>query len=216
MAALILYPRFDLGTLASTSPGAEATTATGWTVGTNTPTKHKLMDKGVERSASSWSEAALPSANPDMGTSVTDTLVSADAFTGKFAAEAWALTLKAIAVTSGGDQDGAARVRLWRTANKISFTALTAAADLSTVTNLAVGAAQTTSGLLSPGAFELANEYLALQIAWKITGAGGAATRDVLFREGEGITLVTADFTGEGEGATGPRPGSLNLLGVGR
>lgn len=209
MAALTLYPRFDLGTLAVANPGAEKTTKTGWTVGTNTPTKYKLMEFNAERSSSGYTSTALPNENP-VGS---DVLVADEALTGKFAAENWALLLKAIAVTSGGDQDGAARVRLWKTADKSAFTALTAALDLSAVTDLAVGAAQSMNANLEPGAIELKAEYLALQIAWKVTGAGGAADRDVLFREGEGITLVTANFEPAG---SGPRPGSLSLLGVGR
>lgn len=190
MAKLTLYPRAGAGTLASSSPGAEATTNTGWTVGTVAATNYKIMAIGEKRSASGWTSTP-PTPNPTAGMDILESGV----LSGKFAAENWAALLKVIAVTAGGDQDGAARVRLWRTKDKTTWTALTSNVDLSAVTNLAVGTAQATEGVLAPGGFTLTEEFLGLQLCWKITGAGAGSTRDVLFREGEGITLVTADFT---------------------
>ena len=201
MAALTIYPRFDLGTLVTTSPGAEKTSNTGWTVGTNTPVKYKLMEVNAKRSASGWTATVLPSEAPI----ATDTLISTSALTGSFAAENWSLTLKAISVTTGSTGDGTARLKLYRTANKSAFTELTSGTSLSEVVNLTPLEAQSMMGNLAPGAFELKNEFLAMQIAWQITGAATLATDDVLFREGEAIKLVTANFTEGGGGESTPR-----------
>lgn len=191
MAKLTLYPRPSLGTLTKTNPGEEKTTSTGWTIGTNTPAKYKGMGINEERSASGWTATVLPNEAP----MAADTWIGDEALSGSFAAENWVATLKAISVTTGSTGDGTARVKLYKTANKSAFTELAAAISLSEVTNLTTLAAQTMTGNIAPGAVELKSEYVALQIAWKITGAGTLATDDVLFRDGEGITLVTPEFT---------------------
>jgi len=210
---LELWPTFDTAAMALSDPGAEATTATGWTVGENDPASvpYKTMGTGEERGATGWGGTPLPNANPGVASS--DTLWSAEKLTKTFKAEAWTLVLKAIAVTLGGTQDGKARVRLWKSPDKVAFTALTEAVALSTVTDLATGASQKTEGTLSPGAFSLSNEYLGLQIAWQITGKATGATSDVLFRKGSEVKLVSAQ---EEAVVSGPPIGSLALMGVGR
>jgi len=59
--------------------------------------------------------------------------------------------------------------------------------------------AQSSSGSGFIPVFHLENEYLFLQAAWEITGAGAAVDRDVLIRYGsmnatDGSGLVTAAF----------------------
>lgn len=72
-----------------------------------------------------------------------------------------------------------------------------------TVTNLSTTVAQSSAGSWRIPAFPVSNEYLFMQAAWEITGAGGAADRDVLVRYGsmgatDGSGLVTAPFAASG------------------
>jgi hypothetical protein len=123
--------------------------------------------------------------------------------TGTFSGDTWYSSLSVIGVTSGGDQDGRARFRLWRSANPDATvpTELDSLGTIigTTVTNLSTTVAQSSSGSGFIPIFALQNEYLFLQAAWETTGAGGAADRDVLIRYGslsaiDGSGLVTAPF----------------------
>lgn len=191
-------PKFQ--ELSEVSPGANATSSpnVGWTVGTNAPTVYKLMGAGEERSASSWSGTAKPAA-ASLATESNSAFRTKEKYKGKFAAGAWALHNLVRAVTAGADQDGAVTVRVYRSKNGNGSSATEITSGLltgSTVTNLATGADQDSLVTWEPGAIELNEEYLFFDIAWKITGAGGGATRDVIFRWGETATrIVTPNFS---------------------
>ena len=131
------------------------------------------------------------------------------ATTGDFSAGTWYSSLSVIGVTSGGDQEGRGRFRVWRSANAdgTSATEVTAGAmSGNTLADLSTTVAQSSSASTQIGAFSLANEYLFLQTAWEITGAGSAVDRDVLVRLGSlgqtnGSGLITANFTPTGGAA---------------
>jgi hypothetical protein len=188
-----LWPTFDTGAIAIVDPGAEATTLTGWTVGENDPASvaYKTMAFGEKRSASGWGGTPLPNANP--GVTSNDTLWTPEKLTKNFKAGNWLVALKEIAAVLGGTQDGHPRVRLWKSPDKVAFTALGAAFSLTDVTNLAVGAAQESSGSLAAEVVKLENEFLGIQIAWQITGKATGATSDVLFRKGSAIKITTPE-----------------------
>lgn len=203
MAALTFYPTFDGGNMGQSPGGSETTSATGWTVAKTAPTVYSRESLGTERAASTFAATAEPSGTPNLAT-LTDGEVT-DPLSGTFSAGVWTATLKVIAVTSGGDQDGNLRFRIWKcNATLTTFTELTSGViDGGTVTNLATTLAQTSAGATaSIGPFTLTNECIYLQLAWKITGAGGATNRDVLLRKGPGITLVTPNFTATAAGTT--------------
>lgn len=207
MAAQTLFIDADGGIagLTTVDPGAESTTATGWTVAKVAPTVYSEINPGVEQASGTFAAPVLPD-----GTF--GDLISTSSFTGVFDAGVWTATMKVIAVTSGGDQDGALMFRLGKyDATLTTFTQLTSAVvTCGTVTNLTTAAAQTSAGSTpSIGPFTLTNEFLSIAIAWKITGAGGANTRDVLMRKATGITLVTPNFTAAAA-ATSDAPGLIN------
>lgn len=187
--------------LSETSPGAVATSSpvVGWVVGTATPTKYKEMDAGIESTAPTGT-TALPDTTIANGGGTNNCFRTTSALTGSFAATAWDFQFVVRAVTSGGDQDGAATFRVWRStdATGAGATEITSALQTgATVTNLATTADQSSSATWSPGKVTLTNEYLFVEVAWKVTGAGGNSTRDVNFRWGDtGTRIVTPDFPG--------------------
>lgn len=168
---------------------------------------YALAFYNTERAASTFAATAEPSGAP--ASAASDCWRLSDATTGDFSAGTWYSSLSVIGVTSGGDQDGRARFRLWRSANAdgTSATEITQGAMVgSGVTDLSTTVAQSSSASTQVGAFSLSNEYLFLQAAWEIAAAGGAADRDVLIRLGSldattGSGLVTSAFSSTGGAA---------------
>lgn len=169
--------------LAGSAP-ATATTGTGWTVGTTAAPSYAQMAALAERAASVFGSAAVPGdGGPDL--TLGDCYMYGP-LTGMISG-VWVLTVPVIAVTSGGDQDGRLRARLWVSdsvtgadAREVTLGPLVS----NTISNLAVGVAQNCTIAFNPGRFGLQAEYFFLQLAWEVTGAGGAASRDVLVRVG--------------------------------
>lgn len=200
--------------LTLTDPGAESSTVTGWTVAKIAPTAYSEISPGTKQVSGSFTSTAVPPA------AFAGDLITDAALNGTFAAGVWTAAMKVIAVVSGGDQDGNLRFRLWKTTlfngSGVSTELTSGAIECGTVTNLTTAAAQASSGsTASIGPFTLTNEFLVLALAWKITGAGGANTRDVVMRKGTGITLVTPNFTAAAAGVMPPRP-SVVLQAVNR
>jgi len=182
--------------------GAEVTAVSGWTVAKVAPTVYSFFVSGVERLSSTFAATVQPdNSTGDVASCVAGSAGTPDLLTGTFAAGVWTASMKVIAVTLGGTQDGNLRFRIFKSNAAFSvFTELTSGGiDCGVVTNLAVGTAQASSGSTgSIGPFTFTNEVVWLQLGWKITGAGGSNTCDVLFRKGTAITLVTPNFTAGG------------------
>lgn len=177
-----------------TAPGT-ATTGTGWTVAKIAADRYARMDSQTERASGSFGTVAQPDGAPD---NTLGDCFRTPQLNGDFAAGNWDFQFPVMAVSSGGDQDGAIRFRLWKSANAdgSGATEVTAATQqCSTVTNLTTSAEQISSLLFNPGAVSVANQYLFVQLAWRITGAG---TRDVLLRIGSSARILTTDFTAGG------------------
>lgn len=182
------------------SAPATATTATEWIVNKNANPNYALMV--YNNNVASWTTTAQPSTSPttnDCFRTNTGGVANDGKLTGTFTSGNWTVSIPVIAVTSGGDQDGRMRVRIWRSANAngSSATEMTnGATQLSIVTNLAVGTAQTTSGSVPVTQnLTLSGEYIFVQLAWEITGAGGANGRDVLIRVGSTSSVTTTNFS---------------------
>lgn len=156
------------------SAPSTATGATGWTVSSTAADNYSQMAAGSERLASTFGGTALPGAGgPD--NSLKDA-IRLGPFSGDHAAGNWAVSIPVIAVDAGGTQDGAIRVRVWKSANAdgSGATELTSGAvQLSTVTDLTTGASQTSSGNVTLGAITSGGSsyYLFFCVAWRITGA---------------------------------------------
>lgn len=187
----------NAGTLQTTVPPA-STSTTGWTVGTVAAGNYSRQSYNNEVASAGFGTTIQPAGSP---VNQAQDCWRYGPSTGTFSSDTWYSSLSVIGVTSGGDQDGRARMRLWRSANADG----TVATDLmgvfvgATVTNLSTTVAQSSAASVFIPIFTLANEYLFFQAAWEITGAGAAADRDVLVRYGsmgatDGSGLVTAPF----------------------
>lgn len=197
----------NAGTLQTTVPAA-STSTTGWTVATTASGNYSRQTYNTEKAAATFAATVQPSGVP-LGSG--EDCWRFGPSTGTFSAGTWYSSLSVIGVTSGGDQDGRARIRLWRSANAnaTSPTELDSIGTIigTTVTNLSTSVAQSSAGSGYIGPFWLNNEYLFMQAAWEITGAGAAVDRDVLIRYGsmgatDGSGLVTAAFL-DGTAGTG-------------
>ena len=202
----------NAGTLQTTVPPA-STSTTGWTVATTASGNYSRQTYNTEKAATTFAGTPQPASAP-LGSA--EDCWRYGPSTGTFSAGTWYSSLSVIGVTSGGDQDGRARFRFWRSNNPDATTPteLDSLGTIigTTVTNLSTTVAQSSSGSGYIGPFTLNNEYLFMQAAWEITGAGAAVDRDVLIRYGsmgatDGSGLVTAAF------ATGTPAASLGGAG---
>lgn len=190
----------NAGTLTTTQPPS-STLTTGWTPGTTAVSNYARQIYNAEV-AGTFGATPEPSSGP-VGSA--EDCWRYGPITGSFSLGTWYSSLSVIAVTSGGAQDGRARFRLWKGTSASGSPAdeITVASGTlvgTTVTNLSTTVAQSSAASRQFSTFSMVNEYLFLQVAWEITGAGGAASDDVLIREGaitdlaNGSMLVTAAF----------------------
>jgi len=177
------------------TPPTAATISTGWTVGTQAVGQSSSMAAQTERARATFTATEQPSDAPSgvLG----DCFRTSTRLTGDFAAGVFSLALPVIAVTSGGDQDGRARLRIWRSRFPDGAAAheITSAIQFGTgVTNLSTALQQISTVSVTLAAFALAREFLFFQIAWEIQGAGGNINRDVLLRKGLDAVILTTDL----------------------
>jgi hypothetical protein len=154
------------------SAPAAATTGTGWTVGTVAASNYARMAYGVERSSASFGGTAQPSGAPD--NTLGDCFRTQNPLSGTFIAGVWVFLFTLRAVSAAGGQDGRIRVRVWKSANAngSGATEITSGTSpLSSVTDLAVGVDQNSTGGVTLPQITLNSEYLFFQVAWEITGA---------------------------------------------
>lgn len=190
----------NAGLLTLTQPGA-STSTTGWVCGKIAAGRYSRMTYNTERASSTFATTAQPSGAP-LG-SAEDCWRISTITTGDFSTGTWYSSLSCIAVSNGGAMDGRARFRLWRSANAdgTSGTEITAGTMVgTTVTNLATTVAQSSSASTRVVAFSLTDEYLFMQCAWEILGAGSNNNADCLIRLGSlavtnGSGLVTSAFS---------------------
>ena len=197
----------------ASAAGALATSVTGWTVAKLAAGNYSSLNNGLE--FTTFSTTIVPNATaPNVDNSYaataiytpptllnsTDSISMLYEYNGTFPAGNWVFTFPMIAVTSGGVQDGAITMRVFKGVR--SGTTWTGVTELTsamlqgtTVTNLATTLAQNSVVTWAAPAFRLNREFLICKIGWRIIGAGGANTNDVLFRHGVGATMVSPAAT---------------------
>lgn len=181
------------------SAPSDATTGTGWTYGTTAADNYSRMNSQTERTALTFSTTAQPSGGPD--NSLGDCFRTQSTLDGTFASGNFDIAIPVIAVSASGTHDGLLRIRVWRDTNEDGSTAteITSSTQETTAfTNLSSAGAQTLTLAWDPGGVTLTNEYLFLQVATRVTGAGGMSTNDVLVRVGSASRVITPDFTPAG------------------
>jgi hypothetical protein len=192
----------------------QATSVTGWNVGTVAANNYADLNQGTEVARGTFATTILPNATaptvdnsyaatatftPPTLLSSTDSILTLYEYNGYFPAGNWVFTFPVIAVTLGGTQDGAITMRVFKAPRSgTAFgttTELTAALQQgTTVTNLTTAATQSSVVTWAAPAFSLNNEFLICKIGWRIIGAGGGNNADVALRYGSGCTMVSPNF----------------------
>lgn len=200
-----------------TSPGANATSspAFGIQVGTATPTKYKELAAREERTAPTG-EAALPDATINNGGATNHSgWRTPETLTGTFAAGKWVFH-HVMRSTVGTTAKVAVTVRVWRGSNPEGTGATLLTASLLTGSTITMSTSADGDSVLEWEAPEitLSGEYLFVETAIKIVGAGSSSTDNAVFRYGEtGVRAVTTNFTAAEEGSAPLH--RMTLLGVG-
>lgn len=191
-----------------------ATSSSGWTVGKTVANNYSSLNQGVEQANGTFSTTIVPNTTapnvdntytttatytpPDLLNS-TDSISTLYEYNGYFPAGTWTFNFPVIAVSSGGDQDGAITMRVFkapRSGSAFGTTTELTSAMLTgtTVSNLTTTTAATSTVTWSAGAFFLNKEFLICKIGWIILGPGGQTSRDVLLRYGSGANMITPTF----------------------
>ena len=182
------------------SPPSQVRISTGWVVGTLAATRYARMDSQTERASSAHLTTPIqPDGAPD--NTLGDCFRSENTINGTFANANWSLSFQVEGETrSTSTHDGILRIRIWKSANAdgSSPTELTGATITTTqYVNLANSAFQTITATWSPGAvITLTNEYLFIQIAHQLDGAGSNANSDTHLVVGSSNTVTTSNFVG--------------------
>lgn len=176
---------------------AQAMTSTGWRVGTIGTNRYNLMDSQTEVVVLTGDTSGKPASNPD--NTIGDCFRSENTLYGIFEATAWTIAIQVIGETQAtGTQDGRLRYDIWKSSNAdgSSPTKLTSAVlQSSAYTNLANSVYQTLSITWTPSdIIQFANEYLFIQVAHQITGAGNNAQCDCHIAVSSSSKITTSDF----------------------
>jgi hypothetical protein len=159
----------NAGLLTTTQPTA-STSTTGWTVGTTSVGNYSRQTYNTEKAAATFGTTVQPSDSP-LGSA--EDCWRYGPLTGTFSLGTWYSSASVIAVTSGGNQDGRVRVRLWRSHNADGTVAteITASAGVmvgSRTTNITTTVAQSSAASAQIAAFSVNGEYLFMQCAWEV------------------------------------------------
>ena len=169
---------------------------TGWIVGTLTPTRYALMDSQTERASAAHTTTIQPSAAPD--DTLGDCFRSENPLTGSFAAGNWSFSFEVQGETRAtSTHDGRLRLRVWTSPNAdgSAGTAQVAAFVTSAYTDLANSAVQTITATWNASAFSVTNEYVFVQVAHELTGAGNNSNSDTHLRVGPANSVTTTAFS---------------------
>lgn len=173
-----------------------ATTGTGWTVAKITAPNYALMIYATTRASTVFTTTAVPSAGP----TTTDCWRSENTLTGTFASGNFTVAISFISTSTSATQDGRFRVRIWKSSNATGTGAVELASGgvvQSTIaTNLTTSAQNLTATVAVNQNLTFTAEYLFIQVAWEVTGAGSANACDVIFRtDGTNSKITTTSFS---------------------
>ncbi len=180
------------------SPPTQAAITTGWVAATLAPTRYARMDSQTERASGALLTTPVePNSDPD--NTLGDCFRSQNTLTGTFANANWSISMQVRGITrTTSTTDGRWRIRIWKStdATGASPTELTGATLTTTqFTDLSNSVYQTLTATFSPGAeFTFTNEYLFIQVAFQLDGAGNNANADVHVCVGSSNSIITSDF----------------------
>lgn len=199
------------------APPAQATSASGWTVGKTAANNYSNLVQGSESGTGTFSTTIVPNATAPTATGNfttvtgfapptliynTNSIATLYEYNGYFAAGNWVFTFPLISVTTSAT--GAARINLrvfkaaratdttWATA-----TELTAALQAGTIATAPTTTTPQSSVVTwAAPAFYLNNEFLIVKVGLQVTTASNATTADMLMRFGTGCTMASPFFRG--------------------
>ena len=204
MAALTLYLKnVALGACGSLQNGgsapATAQTTTGWTVGKIAATpNYAAMTYGSTLATTSFGTTDLQAAGTFAGGGGAGACWRTEnQLAGTFASAAWSFAFN-VQSTVGTVQAGAIVLRVYSSTDPTGVGAVqrtTAELTGTTATIAATNTTVTSTVSWTPAAFELNDEYLFVQVEWKITTAGASNTANILFEVGSTAAITTSSFT---------------------
>jgi hypothetical protein len=176
-----------------TAPTA-ANMVTGWTVGkiANTVPYSRLVygtkqATGTFNATDQLGTAAMPT------NALKDAFRSENTYTGLFPAGSWSFAVK-VRATVASAQNGALVIRVWASTSATGASGnrelTTAIQTGTTATTPSTTVDSSTTVTWSAPNVILNNEYLFVQMEWKITVAGGSNTADWVLRAGSAITTT--------------------------
>lgn len=195
----------------------QATSVTGWNVGTLAGERWADLSNGTEVARGTFGTTVLPNAtapavdnsytiaaltgfeNPNILSS-TDSISTLYTYTGVFPAGTWTWRFPVIAVTLANG-DGGVDMRVYKAKRAGgsfgSITEITSAPIRgSNVNNLTTTVAQTTVLSWSAPEIRLNDEFIICKMAWRInTGAAGSGNNsDVALRFGTGCNMISPNY----------------------
>ena len=198
----------------ATAP-AQATSASGWTVGKTAANNYSNLVQGSESAAGTFSTTIVPNTTAPTATGSfaatatytpptliyhTNSISTLYEYNGVFTAGNWVFTFPVISVTTSATGAGRINLRVFKASRSgtnayNTATELTAAMQAGTIaTAPTTTTAQTSTVTWAAPAFTLNNEFLIIKIGWQVTTASNANNADILLRHGSGCTMTTPTF----------------------
>lgn len=197
----------------ATAP-AQATTASGWTVGKIAANNYSNLVQGSESATGTFSTTIVPNTTAPTATGSfatvtgfapptllyhTNSISTLYEYNGYFPAGNWVFTFPVISVTAAATGAGRINLRVFKGTRSgtaySNVTELTAAMQAGTIASAPTTTVTQTSTVTwaAPNVI-LNNEFLIVKIGWQITTASGANNADILLRSGTGCTMVSPNF----------------------
>ena len=193
---------------------AQATSASGWTVGKTAANNYRDLVQGSEVAAfaativpnttaptATGSFAATATFTPPTLIYHTGSIATLYEYNGYFSAGNWVFTFPMISVTASATGAGRIDLRVFKASRASggttwnTATELTGAIQAGTIaTAPTITVPQTSTVTWAAPAFFLNNEFLIVKTGFQITTASGSSSADFLLRHGSGCTMVSPSF----------------------
>lgn len=196
----------------NTTPPAQATSVSGWTVAKTAANNYRDLVQGSEVAAFSTTivpNTTAPVATGSFAAAVgftpptllyhTNSITTLCEYNGYFPAGNWIFTFNVISVTTAATGAGRINLRVFKgTRNGTAFsnvTELTAAMQAGTIaTAPSTTVTRASTVTWAAPAIRLDNQFLIVKVGWQITTASGANNADIVLRHGTGCTMVSPTF----------------------
>lgn len=197
----------------ATAP-AQATSASGWTVGKTAANNYRDLVQGSEVAAFSTTivpNTTAPTATGSFANIATFTpptliyhtgsIATLYEYNGYFPAGNWVFTFPVIAVTTNTSGAGRINLRVFKASRAAGGTTWNTATELTSALQAGTIATaptttttQTSTVTWNAPIITLNNEFLIVKVGWQITTASNSNNADIRLRNGSGCTMVSPNF----------------------